>query len=52
MDFATKVPTNITGAYYYEARNAVATAITNYINGSDLETELQTAEQTVNFNMQ
>ena len=52
VDFATKVPTNITGAYYYEARNAVATAITNYINGSDLETELQTAEQTVNFNMQ
>lgn len=52
VDFATKVPTNITGAYYYEARNAVATAITNYINGSDLETELQTAEQTINFNMQ
>ena len=51
VDFATKVPSNITGAYYYEARNAVATAITNYINGSDLETELQTAEQTVNFNM-
>ncbi len=51
VDFATKVPTNITGAYYYEARNAVATAITNYINGSDLATELQTAEQTVNFNM-
>ena len=51
VDFATKVPSNITGAYYYEARNAVATAITNYINGSDLATELQTAEQTVNFNM-
>ncbi|MDE7231673.1 MAG: carbohydrate ABC transporter substrate-binding protein, partial [Lachnospiraceae bacterium] len=51
VDYATKVPSNITGAYYYEARNAVATAITNYINGADLATELQTAEQTVNFNM-
>lgn len=51
VDYATKVPTNITGAYYYEARNAVATAITNYINGSDVDSELQTAETTVNFNM-
>ena len=41
-----------TGVYYYEARDAVATAITNYINGSDIATELQTAEDTVNFNMQ
>lgn len=52
VDFATKVPSNITGMYYYEARNAVATAITNYINGSSLDTELQTAEQTVNSYMQ
>ena len=52
VDYATKVPTNITGVYYYEARNAVATAITNYINGADLDTELQTAADTVNFNMQ
>lgn len=29
VDFATKVPSNITGVYYYEARDAVATAITN-----------------------
>ena len=52
VDYATKVPSNITGVYYYEARNAVATAITNYINGADLDTELQTAADTVNFNMQ
>ena len=51
VDFSTKVPSNITGVYYYEARNAVATAITNYINGSDLATELETAESTINFNM-
>lgn len=51
VDFSTKVPSNITGVYYYEGRDAVATAITNYINGSSIETELQTAEDTINFNM-
>jgi lactose/L-arabinose transport system substrate-binding protein len=51
VEYSTKVPSNITGVYYYEARDAVATAITNYINGSSLDTELQTAEDTVNFNM-
>lgn len=52
VDFATKVPSNITGVYYYEARDAVAVATTNVINGADIATELQTAEETVNFNMQ
>ncbi len=51
VDFSTKVPSNITGVYYYEARNAVATAITNYINGADIDAEMQTAADTVNFNM-
>ena len=32
-----------------QLRNAMATAITNYINGGDLATELATAEDTVNF---
>ncbi|MDE6905919.1 MAG: extracellular solute-binding protein [Lachnospiraceae bacterium] len=52
VEFSTKVPSNITGVYYYEARDAVATAITNYINGGDIEAELQTAESTVNNQMQ
>ena len=51
VDFSTKVPSNITGVYYYEARDAVAVAITNYINGSDLDAELQTAQSTVEFQM-
>lgn len=51
VEYSTKVPSNITGVYYYEARDAVATAITNYINGADIATEMQTAEDTVNFNM-
>lgn len=49
--FASKVPSNNTGVYYYEARDAVATALTNVIAGADIASELQTAEDTVNFLM-
>ena len=51
VEFAGNVPSNITGVYYYEARDAVATAITNAVNGSDIAAEIQTAEDTLNFNM-
>ena len=51
LEFGEQVPSNITGAYYYDARNAMATAITNYINGADLDAELAQAEDTVNFAM-
>ena len=50
-DFASKVPSNNTGVYYYEARDAVATAITNVVAGADIDSELQAAESTVNFAM-
>ena len=52
VEYSTHVPSNITGVYYYEARDAVAVAITNYINGGDLANELKTAEDTVSFYMQ
>ncbi len=50
-DFAGKVPSNITGVYYYEARDAVGTALTNAVGGADINTELKAAEETVNFQM-
>jgi len=50
-DFAGKVPTNNTGVYYYEARDAVATALTNIVAGGDISTEIQNAEDTVKFQM-
>ncbi len=50
-DYAGKVPSNNTGVYYYEARDAVATAILNVVAGADIDAELQTAEDTVNFAM-
>lgn len=51
-DFAGKVPSNNTGVYYYEARDAVGTAITNIVNGADIDSELKTAQDTVEFAMQ
>ena len=51
VEFAGKTPSNNTGVYYYEARDAVGAAITNVVAGADLAAELQTAEDTVNFHM-
>ena len=51
-EFAGKVPSNNTGVYYYEARDAVGTAITNIVGGADIDSELQTAQDTVNFAME
>ncbi len=50
-EFAGKVPSNNTGIYYYEARDAVSTAATNIIAGADMEAELKTAQSTVEFAM-
>ncbi len=49
IEFSGKVPSNNTGVYYYEARDAVATALTNVIAGADVDSELKTAQQTVEF---
>lgn len=51
VEYTAHVPANTTGAFYYDAREALGTALTNYINGGDLDSELQTAEDTVNFAM-
>lgn len=50
-DFAGKTPSNNTGVYYYEARDAVAVAITDVVAGGDVNTALQTAQDTVSFAM-
>ena len=52
VDFATKTPSNITGAFYYDARDAVGVALSNIIqSGADLDDEIATAQDTVEFNM-
>ena len=52
VDYASKVPTNNTGVFYYEARDAVAVAVTNIMNGSDIDSELANAQATVESYMQ
>ena len=52
VEFSTHVPSNITGPYYYEGRDAIAVALTNYVGGADLTAELTNAESTVNMNIQ
>ena len=51
LEFTAKVPSNVTGVYYYDARDSLATAVTNILNGADVASELDNAEMTVNFNM-
>lgn len=51
VEFSQHVPSFAPGVYYYEARNAIGNAITNIINGGDIDTELQLAEDEINFVM-
>ena len=52
VDFATKTPANTTGAFYYDARDAVGVALSNITQtGADGASELQTAQETLDFNM-
>jgi len=52
VDYASKVPSNNTSPYYYEARDAVSAAVTQILGGTDETTALQQAQQTVEFAMQ
>ncbi|WP_227000861.1 ABC transporter substrate-binding protein [Protaetiibacter intestinalis] len=49
--FGASVPSNNTGVYYYEARDAVSAAITKIIGGADMKTALDEAQSTVEFAM-
>ncbi len=51
VEFSGKVPSNITGAYYYEARDAVGVAITSIVAGADPKAALEEAQNTVAFAM-
>ena len=51
LEYTAYVPSNVTGVYYYDARTALATAVTNIVNGGDVASELENAEMTVNFDM-
>jgi lactose/L-arabinose transport system substrate-binding protein len=50
-EFAEKVPKITYGVYNYEARDAVAMAISQVLQGRDIESALREAEDTVSFLM-
>ncbi|MCL1840174.1 MAG: extracellular solute-binding protein [Propionibacteriaceae bacterium] len=52
VDYASKVPSNNTSPYYYEARDAISAAVTQILGGTDETKALQQAQQTVEFAMQ
>lgn len=52
LEYAAEVPSNNTGVYYYEGRDAVSAAVTKILGGTDVETALQEAQDNVEFAMQ
>lgn len=52
VEYATKTPSNTTGAFYYDARDAVGVALSNITQtGAGVDSELATAQETLEFNM-
>ncbi len=51
-EYASKAPSNNTGKFYYEARDAVSAAMQNTINGGDLDSELEVAQKQIEHLMQ
>lgn len=52
VEFAGKTPSNITGPYYYDARNAIGAALGQIIQqGEDIDTALQSVQEEVEFTM-
>ena len=53
VDYATKTPANTTGPFYYDARDAVGTALSEITQtGADVDKSLQTAQDTLEFRME
>lgn len=50
-EFASKTPSVNLGVYYTEANTALATVVANVTGGADIDSELKTAQKTVEFNM-
>ncbi|MFT4234698.1 MAG: extracellular solute-binding protein, partial [Microbacterium sp.] len=51
VQYGAKVPSNNTGVYYYEARDAVGAAMTQIIGGTSVSDALAEAQSTVEFAM-
>lgn len=53
VDFSTRIPSYATSPFHYDARDAVGVALSNIIQrGADMDKELKSAQEIVEFNMQ
>ena len=50
-EFSEKVPSVDLGVYYTEANRALSTLLSNVVAGADIDAELETAKETVEFDM-
>lgn len=50
-EFGSKVPSVDLGTYYTEAQTALTTVVGNVLGGADIDSELETAQKTIEFNM-
>lgn len=50
-EFSEKVPSVDLGVYYTEANRALSTLLSNVVAGADIDDELETAKETVEFDM-
>ncbi|GAA3938530.1 ABC transporter substrate-binding protein [Microbacterium soli] len=51
VEYGAQVPSNNTGVYYYEGRDAVSAALTKIIDGADISDALGEAQANVEFAM-
>lgn len=51
LAYSSKVPLSNDGVYIYEAVDAVAVAMTNILNGASIDSELEEAQKTIEFQM-
>lgn len=52
-NYASKVPSNITGAYYFNVKDALGVALTDIIQqGADIDSEIDKAQSTVEFDIE
>ncbi len=51
VEYSAHIPEYLTTPFHYEAREAVDTAVINIVNGTDKESALQEAQETLEFKM-
>ncbi len=52
VEYSSEIPSSVTSPYYYDARDAMCTALSNVVQqNASLDEELKTAQETAEFNI-